>query len=225
MRGLIIIPAFNEDPVIERVLNEIPKKIDKHSLDIIVINDCSNDKTLSKALKTRVTVLSHIINRGAGAAIRTGMEWAKLQNYEFAVTFDSDGQHNPKDLKKIIDPLIEKKADIVVGSRLKSKQKMPFDRLVINWMANLYTLALYGIFSTDTQSGLRSFSKKALTLIDFKGERYDYSSEIFLEAKKHKLKILEVPSSVIYTDYSRKKGQKNTNIIAMTLHVFLKILR
>lgn len=225
MRGLVIVPAFNEEKVIKQVLQGIPRKIGKHTLDIIVINDSSFDNTVVEALKTRVTVLSHIINRGAGAATKTGLEWAKRKKYDFVITFDADGQHNPDDLKKVILPVVNKKADVAIGSRIMSKQKMPLDRLIINWLANFYTLVVYGIFSTDTQSGLRVFSKSAVEKIDFKGERYDFSSEIFLEARKHRLKVVEVPSSVIYTDYSRRKGQKNTNIMSMILQLVLKILR
>lgn len=225
MKGLIIIPVFNEEKVIRDVVLKLPKKIGQVRLDKILINDCSSDQTLKEALKTDATILSHIINRGAGAATRTGIEWARDKNYDLAITFDGDGQHNPNDLKKVIEPIVKKKADVVIGSRLKSKQKMPTDRLIINWLANLYTLLLYGIFSTDTQSGLRSFSKKAIEKINFKGEKYDFSSEILLEAKKNNLKVAEVPSSVIYTDYSRNKGQKNSNIFFMTGKIFLNLLK
>ena len=170
-------------------------------------------------------VIRHISNRGGGAATKTGIEYAKLTGADTVVTFDADGQHDPYDIQKLIIPIIDKSADVVIGSRLKEKQKMPLDRFILNWFANLVTFILFGVASTDSQSGLRAFSKKATHLINFSGDRMDFSSEILLEAKKHDLKIIEVPTKAIYTSYSRAKGQKNTNSLSILLRFLVKFLR
>lgn len=226
MNLAIIVPALNEGKVISRVLNSLPKKISGVSnIQIVVINDGSSDNTAVEAKNAGATVLSHVVNRGLGAAIKTGLSWAKKENTDILVTFDADGQHNPEDIVRIIKPVLSQKADVVIGSRFKTKQKVPFDRLILNHIANFVSLVLFGIKSTDTQSGLRAFSKKSIELIDYKADRMEFSSEIFLEAKKHNLKVTEIPIEAIYTDYSRSKGQKNTNAIPIMLRFLVKFLR
>lgn len=223
---VIIIPALNEPKVIFKVLKSLPRKIkDVDQISILVIDDGSTDNTSSEAKKANVYIAKHAINRGLGAAIKTGMEFAKKHNADIAVTFDSDGQHNPNDIERIIQPIITKKADVVIGSRFKKNQNIPLDRLIINWMANLVTFVLYGAFSTDSQSGLRAFSKKALRLIEFQSERMEFSSEILLETKRNNLKFKEVPIDAIYTKYSRQKGQKNINAVPVFIKSLIRLAR
>lgn len=222
----IVIPAFNESKVIGSVLDSVPKKINRVSkVNIVVVDDNSNDKTSEIAQKKSTVVLRHKLNRGAGAATRTGIVWALDNDSDVIATFDADGQHNPGDLEKIIEPIIDGKADLVIGSRFLKKQQVPTDRFLINWIANITTYLIFGIFTTDSQSGLRAFSKKAASKINFRADRMEFSSEILSEAKKHNLKIKEIPTSAIYTQYSRHKGQKNTNVFPIMMRFFVKILR
>lgn len=226
MKVAIVIPAFNESAVINKVLKSLPKKLKWASeLEVLVIDDGSIDKTYQESLKAHVNVIRHILNRGVGAATKTGLHWARSQNVDIAVTFDADGQHHPEDIEKIIKPIIINKADVVIGSRFRNKQKIPLDRFILNWFANLATFFLFGVFSTDSQSGLRAFSKEALEKIDFKADRMDFSSEILLEAKKNRLKIKEVPIKAVYTAYSRIKGQKNINALPVFARFLIKLLR
>ncbi|MCR4324819.1 MAG: glycosyltransferase family 2 protein [Candidatus Curtissbacteria bacterium] len=226
MKAVIIVPALNESPVIFKVLKSLPKKINGSTkVEVLVVDDGSSDNTFQEARRARVHVIRHLINRGLGAAIKTGMHWAQKNGADIAVTFDADGQHNPKDINKIIEPIISKKADVAIGSRFRKKQNVPFDRFIINWLANFVTLLLFGVYSTDSQSGLRAFSKKALAHIDFKADRMEFSSEILLEAKRNNLKVKEVPVSAIYTQYSRRKGQKNTNAIPVFLKSLIRLAR
>ncbi len=226
MKLAIIVPAFNEASVIESVLKSLPQKIIGISkIKTVVVNDGSSDQTYQKAQNANILVLNHILNRGAGAATRTGIDFAKSSQADVIVTFDADGQHNPTDIEKLVRPIIENKADLVIGSRLKKRQKMPVDRFILNWLGNIITFFLFGAFSTDTQSGLRAFSKNAASLIDFKSDRMEFSSEIIQEAKRHKLKIVEVPTDAIYTKYSRSKGQKNINALPVLIRTLVKFLR
>jgi len=226
VKVVIVVPAFNESSVIYNVLKSIPKKIKGTSLvDVVVVNDGSSDNTQSEVRRAGIPVINHVINRGLGAAIRTGIEYARKKKAAIMVTFDGDGQHDPSDIEKIIRPVFQKKADLVIGSRFKKSKNVPLDRFFLNWFANVVTFLFYGVVTTDSQSGLRAFSKKALNLIDFKGERMDFSSEILLEAKKNKLKIAEVPIRAIYTEYSRKKGQKNLNAIPTFSRFLVRLLR
>lgn len=226
MNLLIVIPAFNEAQVIEKVITNLPKSIPGvNNLSVLVVNDGSNDQTSQIAQKCGAIVVTHLLNRGAGAATRTGFEYALKYNYDVLVTFDADGQHDPSDLKKLIGPILTKTADLVIGSRLKEKQKMPIDRLFINWIANFTTLAFFGVFSTDSQSGLRAFSKKAIEKIDIVSDRMEFSSEILLEAKRNDLKVQEVPVHARYSAYSKMKGQKNINALPIFLRIIVKLLR
>jgi len=226
VKVVIVVPAFNESSVIYNVLKSIPKKIRGIFLvDVVVVNDGSGDNTQSETERAGFVTVNHAINRGLGAAIKTGMEYAKGKKADIMVTFDGDGQHDPSDIEKIILPIIQKKADLVIGSRFKKSKNVPLDRFFLNWSANFITFLFYGVATTDSQSGLRAFSKKAITLIDFKGERMDFSSEILLEAKRNNLKIEEVPIRAIYTEYSRKKGQKNLNAIPTFTRFLVRLLR
>lgn len=226
MKLVIVVPAFNESSVIYQVLTSLPKRLEGiTNIETIVVDDGSSDKTSREAKKAGAKVLRHISNRGVGAATKTGIEYAKIKEADVVVTFDADGQHDPEDIPKLLKPIISRTADVVIGSRFKKKQKMPLDRFFLNWFANLITFILFGVVSTDSQSGLRAFSKKAINLINFSGERMDFSSEILLEAKKHKLKTHEVPIKAIYTSYSRAKGQKNINSISILVRFIIKFLR
>ncbi len=226
MKVVIVLPAFNESAVIYKVLKSLPKRLEGISrVDTVVVNDGSTDSTLTQAKKAKANTLSHFLNRGVGASTKTGIHWARIHNADIAVTFDADGQHDPNDIQRIIDPIINKKADVVIGSRLKRNNKIPTDRLILNLSANLFTFFLFGVFSTDSQSGLRAFSKKAMMLINTRLDRMDFSSEVLLEAKRNNLKVLEVPTSVVYTSYSRAKGQKTINAISISARLLVKLLR
>lgn len=226
MKVLVVIPAFNESKVIDKVLSSLPAKIRSvKKLEYIVVDDGSTDTTSQIAKSFKVGVYRHIINRGLGAAIKTGLEIAKLKKSDVMVTFDSDGQHNSRDIEKIINPIISKKGDLAIGARFNKFSLNNADRFILNWLANFVTLIFFGVFSSDSQSGLRAFSKKAIDLIDYRAERMDFSSEILLEAKRHGLKVVEVPIKAVYTSYSRSKGQKSTNAFPVFARLLLRLLR
>jgi len=201
----IIIPAFNEERVINDVLGEVKKAGYKN---IIVIDDGSYDKTYEKAeIVENAIVLKHFINRGKGATIKTGMEAAKLLGAEIVVTMDGDGQHNPEDIQKMI-ALIQEGNDVVLGTRLKNPKGMPFYKIIANHIGNFFTWGIYGLWVTDSQSGFRAYSPKALNLIETKTDRYEYDSEVIREISRHKLKYAETPIEVRYTEYSMNKPHK-----------------
>ncbi|MDO8514949.1 MAG: glycosyltransferase family 2 protein, partial [bacterium] len=161
MKILIIIPAWNEQKTLPGVVSDLKKHGYKN---IVVINDGSTDGTIG--------TLNHVINRGLGAALGTGFEFARKNRTDIIVTFDADGQHKAEDIKNLIKPILDNKADVVVGSRMTEFRKlMPKSRLVITLLANLLTYLLYGFKSTDSQSGLRAFNKKALEKIKIKTDR------------------------------------------------------
>ncbi|MEK7580991.1 MAG: glycosyltransferase family 2 protein [Patescibacteria group bacterium] len=226
MNAAIVIPAFNEAAVIYKVVKFLPKKLKGiKDIRVVVVDDGSTDDTRLQAKKAGAIVLRHPVNRGVGAATKTGIEWARKQSIDLLITFDADGQHNPIDIPRLIKPIIKNEADLVIGSRFKRQQSIPLDRLILNWSANLITFMLFGIFSTDSQSGLRAMSKRAIRNLNFKNDRMEFSTEVLIEAKRNKLKTREVPTSAVYTVYSRKKGQKNTNAFPIFIRFLVKWLR
>jgi len=201
----VVIPAYNESKTIKGVLKELKDR----DFKIIVIDDGSSDKTYEIAQdsiynSSNESIYRHILNRGLGAALKTGIEAALFKNADIIVTFDADGQHHPEDILKVCKPISEGKADFVIGTR--DFREMPKSKKFGNQVMNIITRVFYGIHVSDSQSGLRAFNKKAAEVLDIYWRGYGVSSEIIGEIKKHDLKIEEVPIQTIYTDYSMSKG-------------------
>ena len=156
MKLLILIPAYNEEKTLAKVIKTLPKKINGITQkEVVVVNDGSNDQTAQVAQKSGVTVISHYLNRGLGGALGTGFEYARKNNFDILITFDADGQHDPQDIEPVLKPIIHQKADISIGSRLKNPKGMPWYRIVGIWGLNLFTFMFFWVWTTDSQSGLR----------------------------------------------------------------------
>lgn len=222
MKILIIVPAFNETDVIESTLKDLRLSLKKARIEaaILVVDDGSGDGTGKVALKYSDFVLTHRHNCGLGAALATGIEYAKRKNYDYCVTFDSDGQHDSHDISTAINKLTDG-YDVVIGSRfVGSHSGMPKLRRIILFFSNLITFMFFGVWTTDSQSGFRGLSRRSIQSINIKSNRMEVSSEFFGEIHRLKLKFCEIPIHVRYTPYSLKKGQKNT----ASASVLLKLL-
>lgn len=216
----IVIPAYNESKVIESTLKGLKKK---GYVNIIVVDDGSKDNTGDIAERF-ARVYRHMINRGLGAALGTGIQAALETNAKVIVTYDADGQHVPEMVEKVVEPIINGEADAVIGSRLINPKGMPIIRIIGNWLFNLITYVLYGVWTTDSQSGLRAFLREAAKKIRIKTNRMEVSSEFIKEIGRNELRFKEVPIRAIYTDYSKMKGQSNLNAFNITLKLFFKRL-
>lgn len=203
----IVVPAYNEAAIIESVIQEIQSAGYR---DIIVIDDGSADDTFERAKQTGVTVLRHKLNRGKGAATKTGIEAAKLRGADIIVTMDGDGQHNPADIARLTHPIRQNHCDVVLGSRLLNPQGMPRYKIWHNKIGNVITWYLYGLYVTDSQSGFRAYSRHATEIINTQTDRYEYDSEVIREIYQYKLKYKEVPIEVRYTEYSMGKVHKQS---------------
>jgi len=215
LRVCVVIPAYNESSVIGDVVKDVIKtfKNTPYSTEIVVVNDSSKDSTGVVAKKHGATVISHILNTGAGGATATGLSYAQQNGYDIACTMDADGQHDSKDVLEGVHQLIIRKADLLIGSRLINKQGMSRVKILGNKGLSLITYVLFGINSTDSQSGLRIYSRIALEKLRWKTSGYEFCSEMLWRAKQLGLTIGEYPIQAIYTEYSRSKGQNNWNAV------------
>jgi glycosyltransferase involved in cell wall biosynthesis len=226
MKLMIGIPAFNEESTLPTVLFGLPKKVGGiTSIDCVVLDDGSTDGTSRIAEEKGAVVLTHLINRGLGGALKTLFAYARKSQYDLLVTFDADGQHEGKDIENMIRLLLTKQTDVVIGSRWLEKAAAPFLRKLVNSFANILTYFIFGIWSTDTQSGLRAFNKRAISTINLQSDGMEVSSEFFKEIYRNRLTVKEISIKPIYTDYSRKKGQKISNGPSVLFQLMVKFLK
>jgi glycosyltransferase involved in cell wall biosynthesis len=209
----IVIPVYNEAQVIRQVIEEVRRHGD---YSIIVVDDGSRDDTYQMARQARdVVVLRHRINRGKGAATKTGIIAAQRLQPDVVVTMDGDGQHDPADIENLVCPILCDGYDVVLGTRLVNREGMPKIKVLANTIGNLVTWLFYGMHVTDSQSGFRAYSHYAASIIDTRADKYEYDSKVIREIKNHRLRFKEVPIQVRYTDYSMGKPQKQGFIMGL----------
>jgi glycosyltransferase involved in cell wall biosynthesis len=203
-RVVVVIPAYNEEQTIVDVIRGLKQR---GFTTLIVVDDGSSDRTGELAFREGSIRLRHILNRGLGGALGTGISAALRLGAEVIVTFDADGQHDPNDIRRLLEPIEVGEAEVVIGSRMLDPRGMPYRRRLANWTANVVTYLLFGGWTTDSQSGLRAFSSRAATQMQIITTGMEVSSEIIAETVRNHLKWKEVPVRAIYTDYSLSKGQ------------------
>jgi polyprenyl-phospho-N-acetylgalactosaminyl synthase len=213
LRVAIVIPAYNEAKVLGDVVSQTRKALDKSSFNyqIVVVDDGSADETAQEAAKSGATVIRHVLNTGSGGATATGLSYANRNNFDLAATIDADGQHSPEDLLRGLQIASKGGVDLLIGSRLINKNGMSRVKVLGNKGLSIITFILFGVNSTDSQSGLRVFSKRALQELRWKTNGYEFCSEMLWRAKQQGLAIDEYPIAAIYSDYSKSKGQNNWN--------------
>lgn len=216
-----VIAAYNEERTISDVLTDLKKYVNQ----IIVVDDGSSDNTSKIVAKHKVILLKHLANLGQGAALQTGFEFAIRKNADIVITYDADGQFLAKDIPKLIKPILQNKADIVLGSRFLGQTiNMPLSRLLTLKMGILFTYIFSNLKLSDVYNGLRALNKVALRKIIITQNRLAHASEILDRIKTNNLRFIEIPVTVIYTDYSKKKGEKNFNAIKVFIDLISRKL-
>lgn len=197
----IIIPAYNEQNSIRSVLNNLLGL----TKNIVVVDDASADLTKNWASSLGVYVISHEINRGQGAALQTGTEFALTRGAEIIVHFDADGQMQTKDIPAMIAPLLEGKADIVLGSRfLGQASHVPWTKkYFIHKPAILFNWLFTGIKLTDVHNGFRALSQKSATAIEINLDGMAHATEILDQVRRCELLYQEVPVDILYHEYGQ----------------------
>ena len=216
VKSIAIIPAFNEEVAIGSVILRTLQYID----DVLVIDDGSEDKTKQTALLAGAHVLTHPVNYGKGIALKSGFDYVSDLSYDVIITIDADGQHNPDEIPELIKPVIEDGVDLVNGSRYLNghEENTPAYRRVGQQVLDHATNISAGIHVTDSQSGFRAFSNKALHCFRFNDPGFGIESEMLADASDNGLKISEVPITVRYDVNSSTK-----NPVTHGVGVLLKI--
>ncbi len=216
----IVIPLYNEERVIEGVLQELHQKYPQYTL--IVVDDSSTDKSLKKACIKDVYMLHHSVNLGQGAALQTGIEYAKELGCKYAVTFDADGQHDPDDIALFVQTLQSDKADIVLGSRFLGKtENMPLRKRYLLQASRVFTWMTTGLWLTDSHNGLRAINIEKFPQFEITQNRMAHASEIISIIKTLKMCYVEKPCNIRYTEYSIEKGQSMFNSINIIIDYFV----
>lgn len=206
----IVVPAYNEASVIGDVITEIRSVFDH----VVCVDDGSKDGTGDLALCAGAHVVSHPVNLGQGAAIQTGVEYARSRPgaHVFA-TFDADGQHRLKDVVAMIDRLSADDVDMVVGTRFAepSASKPPLLKRIILRAAAMLSPNSRQLRLTDAHNGLRVFNKKVADGLNITMNGMSHASEFIALAVENQWRVAEEPVEILYTDYSKSKGQPLLN--------------
>ena len=217
----IIIPAFNEAKVIGDVIADL-RGVFSH---VVCVDDGSRDDTAEVALRAGAHVVRHPVNLGQGAAIQTGVEYARRQpGATMFVTFDADGQHRVKDVLAMIDRLSKGDVDIVVGTRFAGttvSHTPPLKRLILRTAAAL-SPSSHRLRLTDAHNGLRVFNKAVADNLNLTMNGMSHASEFIKLIVENNWRVAEEPVEILYTEYSISKGQPLLNGVNIVFDGFLR---
>lgn len=219
----VVIAAYNEGERLITTLNGLVPLC----RNIVVVDDGSNDHTADVAKRFPIWVLRHPINRGQGAALQTGLDFAHQRGAEVLVTFDADNQHDPADLPAMIAPIMSGAVDVALGSRFLGRaDNIPLSRWIVLKLGVLFTRCVSRIAVTDTHNGFRAFSRMAVERIRITQDRMAHASEILDEIRVQRLRYVEVPVTIRYSTASLEKGQSSWNALKVVWQFLIgKVIR
>ncbi|AXN47064.1 Undecaprenyl-phosphate mannosyltransferase [Mycobacterium marinum] len=217
----IVVPAFNEATVIGEVIAQLRSTFGH----VVCVDDGSTDGTGDIALRAGAHVVAHPINLGQGAAIQTGVEYARKQpGAQIFATFDADGQHRVKDLAAMVDRLSVGDVDVVIGTRFGrpvGSRPPLLKRIVLQTAARLSPRGRR-LGLTDTNNGLRVFNKTVADGLNITMSGMSHATEFVMLIAENHWRVAEEPVEVLYTDYSKSKGQPLLNGVNIIFDGFLR---
>ena len=215
-KALIIVPAYNAAQTVGDVVRSCREFVN----NIVVINDGSRDETAGAAMIAGAEVVTHPMNRGKGAALKTGFAWAMERRYDIVITLDADGQHLPREIPKFLRAREEAHADLIIGGRSHLFGEMLPRRRMANRFSAWSISRASGKRITDSQSGFRLYSANLLRNIRLHTDGFDMESEIIVHAGRGGFKVLTIPIDLGFVDgisTSHYKPLKDTLRIAWTV--------
>lgn len=229
MKLLVLVPAFNEEKSLGKVLGKIPQKIKGvDQVDVLVVNDGSTDQTAAIARQNGAKVVTHPKNRGLGAAFKTGIDEALKMGADIIVNIDADGQFNPKDIPLLIAPILSGQAQMATATRFKEKALIPANippaKLWGNRQFTKLVNFLTGENFTDTQCGFRAYSREAALRLNLFGQ-FTYTQEVFIDLLEKGMTITEVPLKVTYFKNSQRKSAISGSLLKYGFRALEIILR
>lgn len=219
-RTWLIVPLYNEATVVRGVIEEARRIFPQ----IVCVDDGSSDESVAEAVGGGAVVVQHPINLGQGAALQTGLAFALAQpNADYFVTFDSDGQHQAADAMRMVERLAAEPLDVIIGSRFLDGRTKPglLKRIVLK-LAVAFERLSTGVRLTDAHNGLRAFNRHAAESLRITQNRMAHASEIVAQIGEKRLRYAEEPVHILYTDYSRAKGQSLWNSVNILSELFIK---
>jgi glycosyltransferase involved in cell wall biosynthesis len=219
----VVVPAYNESRQIATTVSDLRAAFQT----VIVVDDGSADDTGTVAAAAGAVVLRHAVNRGQGAALQTGFSYAlSLESMSYCVTFDADGQHRVDDAVQMVGAAKRQGVDVVLASRfLGHAEDIPDSRRLLLRCALRFSRLTTGLALTDTHNGLRVLSRLALSSIRLRHDGMAYATELENSIGRHGLTWIEVPTTVMYTEYSLSKGQRNSNAINILFDLAVERIR
>lgn len=217
----VVIPAFNEAQVIRNTIRPLLEC----GYRVVVVDDCSTDSTWSELNGLPVIRLRHPINLGQGAALETGMEFCRRSGAGYVIHFDADGQHDWREIPSLLEPLRQGQADVVFGSRFLEAEhirSIPLSKRLILRLGILVSGVSSGVWLTDTHNGFRALSAAAVARIRLSENGFAHATEILERVRKNRLRYVERPTHVRYTDYSKAKGQSPWNAINLLVDLIVR---
>jgi len=201
MKIVCVIPAYNEEINISTAVKGVQPFVN----EVVVVDDGSRDHSADLAQTAGATVLRHIINRGQGAALRTGTQYALNSGADIIIHFDADNQFEASEIPDLLQPLLQHEAEVVLGSRfLEKKSRLPWNKeYLIMPLARLINRLFFGIKLSDPQSGFRALSRSSAEKINIENDGMAHCSEILYQLFRNRQKIKEVPITVIYHRYGQ----------------------
>ncbi len=215
----ILIPAFNAANTLGELLQQLSKYV--HPSDIIVVDDGSTDLTTAIAEQMNAKVLRHEVNRGKGAALRTGFGFIKNStDYDSVITMDADLQHKPEDIPRFIEARKIKQANLIVGCRPKWGTNMPLPRKLSNTLTSVLVSARTGVTVKDSQCGFRLIGREVLDAVTIESNGYEAETEFLIKAARQEFCIEFIPIKTVYGQ--EKSYMRNTHTTLQFIKVLFK---